>query len=57
MNYQQHRNHVLDGDYPHPSCPWCAEFIIAPAIREMRNDYRRPDGVTFTDDLHDSDAD
>lgn len=40
MTYQQHRNHVLDGDYPWPECPYCEQFVIAPAIREMRNEYR-----------------
>jgi len=57
MNPIQHRNHIADGDYPWPSCPWCEQFIIAPAVREIRNEYRYPDGVTFIDELDDSDAD
>jgi len=57
MNYQQHRNHVTDGDYPWPSCPWCAQFVISPAIREMRNEYRYPNGVVLADELDERHAD
>jgi hypothetical protein len=46
MTYQQHRNHVIDGEYPWPECQFCELWIIRPAIREMRNDYRG-DGRCF----------
>jgi hypothetical protein len=38
MNYQQHRNHVQDGDYPWPNCQFCERFVIDPALRRMRGE-------------------
>jgi hypothetical protein len=49
VNYQQHRNHLNDGTYPWPGCYWCQQFIVQPAIREMRNHYPRLTGRVFTD--------
>lgn len=29
MNYQRHRDHVADGTYPWPACPYCQAAIKA----------------------------
>jgi hypothetical protein len=49
MTYLQHRNHVADGTDPWPGCQFCEAFIIQPAIREYRGEYRSLKGRVFVD--------
>jgi hypothetical protein len=49
MTYLQHRNHVPDGMDPWPSCQFCQQFIVQPAIREYRGGYRSLKGRVFVD--------
>jgi hypothetical protein len=59
-SYDDHLYHVNSGWFPLPAevCRYCDQFIIQPAIREMRNDYRTNGRcATSIDDLDESDAD
>jgi hypothetical protein len=55
--YQDHLYDVLNGTYPDPGCAYCREWITRAAAKEQANEYPHPHGVTFIDDLRDSDAD
>jgi hypothetical protein len=57
MTYQQHRNHVLDGDAPWPECPYCEAFILAPCRREVANEWRDTGTRVLLDELREHDAD
>jgi hypothetical protein len=49
MDYQQHKNHTADGMGPWPCCQFCEQWIIQPAIREFRGEYRSLKGRVFVD--------
>jgi hypothetical protein len=58
MTRNDHAAYCIEAGFgPTENCEWCLRWLLQPLSNELANRYRQPGGVTFLDELRESDAD